>query len=113
MRSILWKTVANVLTSAGISALAAAILVVPDTGSRTFAATGPGTTNTRLGGGPLTCKNTGGRCTTFCAPNILSTRCTPTGANARCHKAASCTGCQCLKDNLFPNTKKVTACKCK
>jgi len=39
MRSIWWKTIANIFASVGISALSAAILVVPNSGSRTFAAT--------------------------------------------------------------------------
>ncbi len=101
MRSILWKTVANVLTSAGISALAAAILVVPNSGSRTFASTGPGTTN--VGPPPPKCQG-GQKCrsphgfnSTSCKPTImLQTKCYATGCFTKALLGGTkCTGCHC------------------
>ena len=101
MRNI-WKKVADVLTSAGISALAAAILVVPNSGSRTFASTGPGTTNKNPP--PKTCK--GAACDTGCKNKKPFQKpagvwwCIYLGGKTGCNpNAKSCTLCICTTTN--------------
>lgn len=133
MRRI-WKHIANAFTSVGISALAAAILVVPNSGSRTFAAitSKGGGTPCKSGGWGGNCKanlskgtchrkktktpngNSVWKCTAKCFTKsgrlIKSTK----GCKGGCSTGAfgwKCTGCVC-KGYKFNGTGTITRCNC-